>query len=126
MRVKNTTKLFVILFSDGLNENAERFVPNFFISFTALTIFCVSCSFTLRKNKDGRSVDLIRSKPYLACAGEAGGQKTDDYSRQQFLGLLNTLLSLISAFGLLMLIGGKLFYLAFFLLYLSHLQFHTT
>ncbi|KAI6235773.1 Patched domain-containing protein 3 [Aphelenchoides besseyi] len=71
---------------DGLNENAERFVPNFVISFTSLSIFCIICSFTLKKGSSG--LDLIRSKPYLACAG-----------------LFNTLLSLGSAFGVMLMIG---------------------
>jgi hypothetical protein len=52
---------------DGLNENAERFAPNFVFSFTALTIFCIVCSFTLRKGT--RRLDIIQSKPYVACAG---------------------------------------------------------
>ncbi|KAI6187810.1 Patched domain-containing protein 3 [Aphelenchoides besseyi] len=71
---------------DGLNENAERFVPNFVISFTSLSIFCIICSFTLKKGSSG--LDFIRSKPYLACAG-----------------LFNTLLSLGSAFGVMLMIG---------------------
>ncbi|CAD5221450.1 unnamed protein product [Bursaphelenchus xylophilus] len=71
---------------DGINENAERFVPNFVISFTSLTIFCFVCSFTLKRGK--WEIDIVHSKPWLACCG-----------------LLNTLLCLISSFGIMMLIG---------------------
>ncbi|KAL3071877.1 hypothetical protein niasHT_031068 [Heterodera trifolii] len=79
---------------DGLDENARRFVPNFVISFTFLALFCICCSFTFLPTTDGTSprhafaIDWIRSKPYVACAG-----------------LFNTILSLISSFGFLLLLG---------------------
>lgn len=71
---------------DGINENAERFAPNFVISFTALSLFCLVCSITLKKKS--WNVDVVRSKPLLACCG-----------------LINTVVSLASSFGIMMLIG---------------------
>ncbi|CAK5095073.1 unnamed protein product [Meloidogyne enterolobii] len=76
---------------DGLDENARRFFPNFVTSVIALTIFCIACAFTFRvhnENKQKISIDWIRSKPLVACAG-----------------LLTTLFALISSFGLLLLLG---------------------
>ncbi len=70
---------------DGLEDNAERFVPNFIASFAALAIFCITCSLMFRRRW---RIDWIRSKPYVACAG-----------------LVNTLLAIGSSFGMMMLIG---------------------
>uniref|UniRef100_A0A915ETV7 SSD domain-containing protein n=1 Tax=Ditylenchus dipsaci TaxID=166011 RepID=A0A915ETV7_9BILA len=72
---------------DGLDENAKRFAPNFVISFTSLGIFCIVCAFAFKKHGKLR-IDWVRSKPYVACAG-----------------LFNTLLSLSSSFGVMLLIG---------------------
>jgi len=55
-----------------LDENARRFFPNFVTSVIALTIFCIACAFTFRvhnENKSKISIDWIRSKPLVACAG---------------------------------------------------------
>lgn len=76
-----------ILLQDGLEENANRFSFNFFVSFSVLSVFCVCCAFRLQKSAFC-GIDWVRSKPYVACAG-----------------LFNTLISLISSFGLMMLIG---------------------
>uniref|UniRef100_A0A1I8B712 SSD domain-containing protein n=1 Tax=Meloidogyne hapla TaxID=6305 RepID=A0A1I8B712_MELHA len=76
---------------DGLDDNARRFFPNFVTSVFALTIFCIACAFTFRvhnENKRKISIDWIRSKPLVACAG-----------------LLTTLFALLSSFGLLLLFG---------------------
>ncbi|KAH7732203.1 patched family protein [Aphelenchoides avenae] len=72
---------------DGLDENAQRFLPNFVISFTSLSVFCMACAITMRR-RSLCGIDWIRSKPWVACAG-----------------LINTLIALISSFGLMMLIG---------------------
>uniref|UniRef100_A0AC34GPD2 SSD domain-containing protein n=1 Tax=Panagrolaimus sp. ES5 TaxID=591445 RepID=A0AC34GPD2_9BILA len=54
---------------DGLDENAQRFVPNFVISFTSLSLFCLSCAFVLRTKQRVKGIDWIRSKPWIAiCA----------------------------------------------------------
>jgi hypothetical protein len=79
--------LIFVQFQDGLHQNAQRFLPNFVLSFTALSLFCLGCSFVLKHKRRSR-IDWIRSKPYIACAG-----------------LLNTLMSLISGFGLMMILG---------------------
>lgn len=74
---------------DGLNENAERFVPNFIFSFSLLSAFCLGCAFVLKNNHQGtRGIDWARSKPMIACCG-----------------LFNTLISLIAGFGFMMLLG---------------------
>ncbi|VDK54807.1 unnamed protein product, partial [Cylicostephanus goldi] len=54
---------------DGLGENAERFTPNFVVSFTTLSIYALVSAFCF-KSKPHRGIDWIRSKPWLACAGE--------------------------------------------------------
>ncbi|KAL6724288.1 hypothetical protein Aduo_019188 [Ancylostoma duodenale] len=72
---------------DGLGENAERFAPNFVVSFTTLSIYALVSAFCF-KPKPHRGIDWIRSKPWLACAG-----------------LSTTLMSIICGFGSLMLMG---------------------
>ncbi|KAI1732170.1 patched family domain-containing protein [Ditylenchus destructor] len=72
---------------DGLDENAERFVPNLVISFSSLCVYCVMCAFSL--NRHSRcGINWVRSKPYTACAG-----------------LFNTILSLCSSFGTMLWFG---------------------
>ena len=73
---------------DGLDENAQRFVPNFVFSFTSLSLFCLSCAFVLKNSRGKRGIDWARSKPFIACCG-----------------LLNTLMSLTAGFGFMMLLG---------------------
>ncbi|TMS36311.1 hypothetical protein L596_003505 [Steinernema carpocapsae] len=75
---------------DGLEENANRFVPNFVFSFSSLSIFAIICSFSFRKVKNRRlgEIDWVRSKPYIACCG-----------------LFCTLLAITGAFGFMMLMG---------------------
>uniref|UniRef100_A0A0K0DPR1 SSD domain-containing protein n=1 Tax=Angiostrongylus cantonensis TaxID=6313 RepID=A0A0K0DPR1_ANGCA len=72
---------------DGLGENAERFAPNFFVSFTTLSIYALVCAFCL-KRKPKKGIDWIRSKPWLACAG-----------------LATTLMAIVCGFGSLMMLG---------------------
>ena len=55
---------------DGLDENAQRFVPNFVISFTSLSLFCLSCAFVLKINRNMKGIDWIRSKPWIAICGK--------------------------------------------------------
>ncbi|VDM77647.1 unnamed protein product [Strongylus vulgaris] len=55
------------MFQDGLGENAERFTPNFVVSFTTLSIYALVSAFCF-KQKPQRGIDWIRSKPWLACA----------------------------------------------------------
>uniref|UniRef100_A0A1I7WVS1 Transmembrane protein n=1 Tax=Heterorhabditis bacteriophora TaxID=37862 RepID=A0A1I7WVS1_HETBA len=55
---------------DGLDENAERFAPNFIVSFSTLSVYALVCSFCF-KQRPQRGIDWIRSKPWLACAGAA-------------------------------------------------------
>ncbi|EYC17939.1 hypothetical protein Y032_0029g1968 [Ancylostoma ceylanicum] len=74
-------------YADGLGENAERFAPNFVVSFTTLSIYALVSAFCF-KPKPHRGIDWIRSKPWLACAG-----------------LSTTLMSIICGFGSLMLMG---------------------
>uniref|UniRef100_A0A7E4WBE9 SSD domain-containing protein n=1 Tax=Panagrellus redivivus TaxID=6233 RepID=A0A7E4WBE9_PANRE len=76
---------------DGLDENAKRFFPNFVTSFTTLSLFCLACAFVLKQHGPGGgrfNLDWVRSKPMVACCG-----------------LLNTLISLVSGFGFMMLLG---------------------
>uniref|UniRef100_A0A0N5ASY9 SSD domain-containing protein n=1 Tax=Syphacia muris TaxID=451379 RepID=A0A0N5ASY9_9BILA len=70
---------------DGLEQNAHHFTPNFVFSFGILSLYAIIFSFTFRGKW---SIDPLRSKPYVACAG-----------------LLTTLLSLLSSFGILLLLG---------------------
>ncbi|KJH47116.1 patched family protein [Dictyocaulus viviparus] len=72
---------------DGLGENAERFAPNFIVSFATLSIYALLCAFCL-KRKPHKGIDWIRSKPLLA-----------------FAGLTTTLMAIICGFGSLMMIG---------------------
>ncbi|CAB3407312.1 unnamed protein product [Caenorhabditis bovis] len=72
---------------DGLDENAKAFVPNFVVSFTVLGLYALFSSFTL-KRKPAKKIDWVRSKPWLAVAG-----------------MFTTILSIVSAFGFLLLIG---------------------
>ncbi|CAI5454855.1 unnamed protein product [Caenorhabditis angaria] len=74
---------------DGLDENAKAFVPNFVVSFTVLALYALFSSFTL-KRKPAKKIDWVRSKPWLAAAG-----------------MVTTILSIISAFGFLLLIGVR-------------------
>ncbi|GMT06619.1 hypothetical protein PENTCL1PPCAC_28793 [Pristionchus entomophagus] len=73
---------------DGLDENADRFVPNFVVSFTSLASYALIFSFCLRRAPAARGIDMIRSKPWLAVAG-----------------LATTLMSITSGFGFLMILG---------------------
>jgi predicted RND superfamily exporter protein len=70
---------------DGLEENANRFLPNFVASIVILTVFSLACSITVRNNY---SVDWVRSQPLLA-----------------IVGLLNALLAILSSFGLMLFLG---------------------
>uniref|UniRef100_A0A914XTT4 SSD domain-containing protein n=1 Tax=Plectus sambesii TaxID=2011161 RepID=A0A914XTT4_9BILA len=70
---------------DGLEENANRFVPNFIASITILTVFSLACSFTVRRNY---SIDWVRSQPLLAVVG-----------------LINCVLAIVSSFGFMLLLG---------------------
>lgn len=80
-------------------------MPNFVISFLSLTLFCIFCSFTFLPNspKSFLPIDWIRSKPYVACAGQSLHSFADLKIPQK--GLFNTILALMSAFGLLLLLG---------------------
>uniref|UniRef100_A0A1I7Z7R4 SSD domain-containing protein n=1 Tax=Steinernema glaseri TaxID=37863 RepID=A0A1I7Z7R4_9BILA len=75
---------------DGLDENANRFVPNFVFSFSSLSIFAIVCSFAFRRVSSSRfgQIDWVRSKPYVACCG-----------------LFTTLLAISGAFGMMMFLG---------------------
>ncbi|CAI2358232.1 unnamed protein product [Caenorhabditis sp. 36 PRJEB53466] len=74
---------------DGLDENAKAFVPNFVVSFFVLAMYALISSFTL-KQSSARKIDWVASKPWLACAG-----------------MFTTVLSILSAFGFLFLIGVR-------------------
>uniref|UniRef100_A0AAF5RTD2 SSD domain-containing protein n=1 Tax=Wuchereria bancrofti TaxID=6293 RepID=A0AAF5RTD2_WUCBA len=66
---------------DGLAENAKDFTWNFLTSFSLLSIYATIFSYVLKKHPS-TSIDWVRSKPYVACAG-----------------LITTLLAMCSGFG---------------------------
>ncbi|KAL3982688.1 Patched family protein [Acanthocheilonema viteae] len=72
---------------DGLAENAKDFTWNFLTSFSLLSIYATIFSYVLKK-QPRVSIDWIRSKPYIACAG-----------------LITTLLAICSGFGLALILG---------------------
>ncbi|EGT40756.1 CBN-DAF-6 protein [Caenorhabditis brenneri] len=72
---------------DGLDENAKAFVPNFVVSFFVLGMYALISSFTL-KASSAKKIDWISSKPWLAAAG-----------------MFTTVLSIVSAFGFLFILG---------------------
>ncbi|VDN08148.1 unnamed protein product [Thelazia callipaeda] len=72
---------------DGLNANANNFAGNFLMSFISLSIYAILFSFGLEK-RGKASIDWVRSKPYVA-----------------FAGLITTLLSICSGFGLALIVG---------------------
>ncbi|CAO4387108.1 unnamed protein product [Caenorhabditis nigoni] len=72
---------------DGLDENAKAFVPNFVVSFFVLAMYALISSFSL-KSSNAKKIDWISSKPWLAAAG-----------------MFTTVLSIVSAFGFLFLLG---------------------
>ncbi|CAA93751.2 SSD domain-containing protein [Caenorhabditis elegans] len=74
---------------DGLDENAKAFVPNFVVSFFVLAMYALVSSFTL-KSSSATKIDWISSKPWLAAAG-----------------MFSTVLSIISAFGFLFILGVR-------------------
>ncbi|VIO87326.1 conserved hypothetical protein [Brugia malayi] len=72
---------------DGLAENAKDFTWNFLTSFSLLCIYATIFSYVLKKHPR-TSIDWVRSKPYVACAG-----------------LITTLLAMCSGFGLALMLN---------------------
>lgn len=87
------------------------------VSFFVLAAYALLSSFTL-KRESARKIDWVRSKPWVACAGKlercaemAPAFVITYYSdsvnllKIKFQGMFTTVLSIISAFGFLFLIG---------------------
>lgn len=54
--------------NQGLKEIADKFIPQFIITFSILSTFAITCSFVLMRD-DSRAIDWVRSKPCLAVLG---------------------------------------------------------
>lgn len=56
-------------YSDGLQENEKRFLPEIGVTISLVLLFSYMCSFTFMKTSEGTYIDWVKSKPLLAVVG---------------------------------------------------------